>query len=175
MTSPTRRLALCLLIATGSCSSVGSPRVNAPVGAPLTLRVAPLRLVHAGQTECALAADGTVTLGGRPWARFEGDRVVSVEGRELARLVGTTLHFTGAATTATLGRDGSIVGANGQRMTLDAEGHPSFTSPDRAGEAVLRGTRVEGLTEATRPTASVLIGLLMFRMREQRADAPESP
>lgn len=175
MTSLTRHLALCLVLATGSCSSTGTPPVNAPATHSHGLSLAPLRFVHAGQSECALSPDGTITLGDRPWARFEGNRVVSVEGRELLRIDGNTLHFSGAASSATLERDGSIVGADGQRMTLDGEGHPSFTSPDREGSAVLRGTRVEGVTDATRPTAAVILGLLMFRMREQRADPPESP
>ncbi|MFO0648676.1 MAG: hypothetical protein U0326_20715 [Polyangiales bacterium] len=175
MTSRTRHLALCLVLAAASCSSTRGPQVNAPLAPSTALRVAPLRFVHAGQAECALSQDGTITLGDRPWARIEGNRVVSVEGRELLRIDGNALHFTGAASSATLERDGSILGANGQRMTIDGEGHPAFTAPDRTGTAVLGGTRVEGVTDATRPTAAVIVGLLMFRMREQRADAPESP
>lgn len=166
-------LLLCLLLALTACATRAAP--VASHDPRLTLARGPLRLLHAGQIECALAADGTISLGDRPWARVEGDRVVSTDGRELVRVDGSSLHFAGTTSTATLTREGAIVGANGERMTLDDEGHPVFTSPLRAGPAVLHGTRVEGVTAATRPTAVVILGLLMFRMREQRADAPESP
>ncbi len=148
--------------------------VVTPASAP-ALRAAPLTFTRSGRAECSLGADGAITLDGHPWARIDGARIVSTDGHELARIDGSAVHFRGASHTAILDPDGSLRGPDGQRLSIDAAGHPTFTAPDRPGDTVLLTARVEGVTDATRPTAMVILGALMMRSREARADAPESP
>jgi hypothetical protein len=176
--TPTHSLACALVLAAVACASRPArvaapvtPRVTGP-GAPhaSTLVAASLRVFHGDRVACALAADGRITLGDEDFARLDGDRVRSIAGEELARVEGASVHFAGASRVAELTADG-LAGPDGQRLAFDPEGHPVFTAEARAGEAVLQSLRVEGITAATRATAAVLVGVLMFRMRAQRADA----
>lgn len=170
-----RLVALCLV--SSACASRAPAGTTAPITASraAALPLAPMRLVHVGHVEGALSADGTVTLGDRVWARFDGDRLVTPEGRELARRDGDTLTLAGAAAPATLSADGVLTSPDGQTMALDREGHVVFTSPAHPGETVVHATTLSGVTDATRTTAVVLAAALMMRARELRADPPESP
>lgn len=173
---PRRRVACLLVLAASACASRTAARSHPvatvrPIQPDAPLVAAPLRVLHGDRVECALTTDGRITLGGEAFARLDGGRVISTAGVELARVEGTAVHFAGAASAAELTADG-LVGSDGQRLRFDPEGHPVFTAPSRPGDAVLQGTRVEGLTPASRPTAAVLLGVLMFRMRAQRADSP---
>lgn len=176
---PSPRLALVYALVTAlGCASRATP-VTAPVTAVSstapTLRAAPLTFTRSGRAECSLGADGVITLDGHPWARIDGARIVATDGVELARIDGNTVHFRGASNTAILDADGSLRGPDGQRMTIDPAGHPQFTAPDRPGDTVRLTALVEGVTDATRPTAMVILGALMMHSREARADAPASP
>lgn len=171
---PSLALGLTLLASAG-CASRATPVAAPHVTAAPALRAAPLTFTHSGRVECSLAADGAITLDGHPWARIDGARIVSTDGHELARIDGNTVNFRGSREGAVLDADGSLRGPDGQRLSLDPAGHPTFTSPDHPGDMVQLETRIDGVTDTTRPTAMVILGALMMRSREFRADPPASP
>ncbi len=172
----TSRCLLASALVLAACASRPTTARTPPPAADGADALAPasLRVLHGDRVECTLSPDGRIEIDGRLFARVEGDRVVSASGRELARVEGGSVRFAGAAVPASLSADGALGGPDGQRMTFDEEGHPVFASPSHPGEPLSLSTRVEGVTPATRRTAAVLVGVMMFRARELRADG-ESP
>jgi len=117
-----------------------------------------------------LAPDGMITVAGAPYARMEARRVVAQDGRTLAAVSPDgTVRFEGAARDGRLRPDGAIEAPDGQRMSLREDGHVLFTHPAHPDDPVVLRLRVEGVTDRTRATAMVLVGLLMFRDRATAA------
>ncbi|MFO0604688.1 MAG: hypothetical protein U0324_16010 [Polyangiales bacterium] len=143
------------------------PGTPAPAGPELpALAPADLRVTDGDRLACTLAADGSITVDGAPFARMEARRVVAADGRPLAVLdPDGTLRFEDAARAGRLLADGAVEAPDGQRMALRDDGHVVFTDPAHPGDHVTLRLRVEGVTERARPAAAVLVGVLMFRAR----------
>jgi hypothetical protein len=136
--------------------------VQPPVVVEPVLVAASLRVLRGNTVVAALSPNGTITFDGTVSAHLTNDRIVSTSETVLARVENHHVIFSATPGETTLNADGSMSSQDGDRMGISSDGHVTFT---HATEVLTTETHVEGVTDASRTTATILVAVWMFHTR----------